>query len=688
MAENSMNQEGLTLEETNKMRIKLGLKPIGAEAEDGEEPPVDEDEVAEANFAQRKQEMKKAKEESDLKERIAKARNQRDLNAKLKGSTLGDVSNDDGLDAKAWLKKQKKRAKQRENELAARRAREQEELDKAAYGEEDLAGLKVGHGAADFEAGEDVILTLKDSRVLAGEEDELQNIHMVENEALAAVRERKRKAQAQYTGFDDEEFDEDRIGKKADILSKYDDEYATGKIKSEGFRLGVASEKKPEMEDEDQEMITLGHAPATKVKLNLDFTKDFEVSDYMKEGDKGFKQRKKKRSKPSGRRVEAEEADDMQVDGPTFERRRVDDGPQNLVDDDDIQAALSRARRANAKTKPKVKAEDIAAQGESSLGSHAHDLVAARRDEDDAPQGDEDGRITFDDTSEFVRNVTAESRIAAVKKERAATPPTNGASHEPVVVKIERDEDGDQAIDSDSEDEDEVLAEMAARENMSIEEYRLKMDQQMQEVAEIQANGDGEASDEPAVTGNGLAGILSMLRNQGALKKAGEADEERERVQKQKDLWLADYRRRMAQREMERIQARGGNKDQAQREWEARVREQNEARDALELYKNYKPDINIVYHDEFGRQMTPKEAWKSLSHKFHGKTSGRMKTEKRLKRIAEERKQATMGASDTPLGMSDAFSKRQHKTGLAHMVLTTGNRQAVQAGESKPKIRR
>ena len=74
-------------------------------------------------------------------------------------------------------------------------------------------------------------------------------------------------------------------------------------------------------------------------------------------------------------------------------------------------------------------------------------------------------------------------------------------------------------------------------------------------------------------------------------------------------------------------------------DFEMRVaREQQEARQALELYKNYKPDVNIVYYDEFGRELTPKEAWKALSHKFHGKGSGRMKTEKRLKKIAEEKK--------------------------------------------------
>jgi len=47
---------------------------------------------------------------------------------------------------------------------------------------------------------------------------------------------------------------------------------------------------------------------------------------------------------------------------PTFSRRDLGNGPENLVDDDDLQAALSRSRRENAKKRPKVKAEDIAAQ--------------------------------------------------------------------------------------------------------------------------------------------------------------------------------------------------------------------------------------------------------------------------------------------------------------------------------------
>lgn len=331
----------------------------------------------------------------------------------------------------------------------------------------------------------------------------MQNVNLVDDEKVRAAKERKRKALEQYTGYDDDEFDESRIGRKADILGKYDDEFLTGNVRTEGFRLGATIEKKPEAE-EDSEMVALGHEPASKIKLDLNFAKDFEVSDYMKEGDAGFKQRKvscvvrmkcaadaaqKKKAKRSTRKVEGDD-DDMAVDGePTFEKRVIDDGPQNLVDDDDLQAALARQRRLNTKKAPKVKSEDLVAQ------------LASRRQEEEAaaPQenGDEDGRITFDDTSEFVRNVALESRAAPVKRERAASPVAGPSQQQPLVVKIEAETagngdavvNGDDDEDMDSDDEDEALAEIAAREGLSIQEYRIKIDAQMQEMEKVKAEG-------------------------------------------------------------------------------------------------------------------------------------------------------------------------------------------------------
>jgi U4/U6.U5 tri-snRNP-associated protein 1 len=172
----------------------------------------------------------------------------------------------------------------------------------------------------------------------------------------------------------------------------------------------------------------------------------------------------------------------------------------------------------------------------------------------------------------------------------------------------------------------------------------------------------------------GLAGTLSILRSEGSLQGTTADQRERERIQRQQDEWLADQRARAALRELERAKARGGNQDQQQREYANRLREQQEARQATKAFENYKPDVNIVYHDEFGREMTPKEAWKALSHRFHGKGSGKMKTEKRLKKIAEEKKMQAMISGETPLGMTSAFQARQEKMGQAHMVLSVGNR--------------
>jgi U4/U6.U5 tri-snRNP-associated protein 1 len=100
---------------------------------------------------------------------------------------------------------------------------------------------------------------------------------MVDDAAVKAAKERRRKALEQYTGYDDDEFEEDRIGRKADILGKYDDEFSTGKAKSEGFRLGtVMKDKKVDNEDEDEAGFErIGQAPATKVKLNLDYTSEY-----------------------------------------------------------------------------------------------------------------------------------------------------------------------------------------------------------------------------------------------------------------------------------------------------------------------------------------------------------------------------------------------------------------------------
>lgn len=72
MASESTPQDSLSLEETNKVRISLGLKPIGAEPDDGEPEEEDRDAVAERNFSERVREEKRQRAENEIKERIEK----------------------------------------------------------------------------------------------------------------------------------------------------------------------------------------------------------------------------------------------------------------------------------------------------------------------------------------------------------------------------------------------------------------------------------------------------------------------------------------------------------------------------------------------------------------------------------------------------------------------------------------
>ena len=410
-------------------------------------------------------------------------------------------------------------------------------------------------------------------------------------------------------------------------------------------------------------------------------------------------QTKKKRA---SRRINAEESDIPPVNGE--DQMQVDEKPivprprnldANFVDDDELQAALARSRRAKLQKPKKLSPEEIARQGTPSplvrplfCTDDNICLVAAQRakseskdaivveDEDDGA----DGGLTIDDTSEFVRAITYDP--AALKKEPAEATLKRETSKEPSQpaphpaaksedVEMEEIEAGEVVVKEEEEDEEAMLN---AIENAI----------QQTEAMEARGQGSGEADAALGTSleqtfGSGMAATLNILRQQGVLARPNADEGEREHVQLQRDLWLADYRRMLAQRELERTRTRGGNKDQATREYENRQREQQEARQNLETFKHYKPDVNIVYYDEFGRELTPKEAWKALSHKFHGKGSGKAKTEKRLKKIADERKKEAMASGDTPLSMNQAFQIRQEKAGQAHFVLSVGNRGSVSA---------
>ena len=389
----------------------------------------------------------------------------------------------------------------------------------------------------------------------------------------------------------------------------------------------------------------------------LIIAENFDASDYATE-DTTFK-KKKKKAKRNIRRADVGQEDEANPEGGEVQmttlNREVDD---NLVDDEDLQFALSRQRKQSMMKRGKrMRVDDLVAQvNETREASEQAGDDAAGIKLESGVKDEEDGGLTFDDTTEFIRNVTLDS---LVKREPVARPVATSSSsaapgaaiqlpdgvtvkqepgEEPaqIRVKIETTDD-DQPLgglevtqqddvnmeDGELSEEDEELAEMALRQGLSIEEMRLKMDAELSVKKENTDEVSNEhlvmhflpvadlvpyhvskvmvSKPEPTVAG-GVAGALALLRQQGALKETTSESKEREHLQKERDLWLADHRRRIAKRELEKAKLRGGAvRDQAQREWEIKTREQQEARDALQAYATYKPDIKIEYTDEFGR---------------------------------------------------------------------------------------
>ncbi|KAF8507921.1 SART-1 family-domain-containing protein [Gautieria morchelliformis] len=690
--------ESISLEETNKIRVSLGLKPLT----DDSAPADTKDQTAEDNFAKRRERDAQERERRRIQTGIAKIKNKRELNASLQGSTLGE--SDDVDDTIKWIRRNKKKAK----ELARKRQEDLENLDKTYQGddytEKDLAGLKVSH---DFEAlneGEDRILTLKDSRILDNEEDELQNVELAEDERTKKNNELKIKKR-DYTGYDDEEFVAGNEGMKRAVLAKYDEDISG--ISEGGFRLGGGAPKSSKPTRQMQEEAA---ASVNKSLLSIDYAKNFEIMDYQQEGDIGFKKPKTKKKRPSRRVVETDTVDtvsppteNMDVDVKQTPSGRVRNLDDNFIDDEDLQAVLARQRRAKVKKAKPLDPEEIARMiAEERVRDQTEEVmrldIQVKVENDGsgpAHDGDLKGGLEFDDTSEFVRAIQynpvvkeeqkptslpaapAESKQLTPARTRTDSPmETDEAFHEleagEVVIKEEDEDEEDEAMLNAIEaaiNTAEANGEGGAEAEVSA--FVLMLSQ-----ANMSRFSKVGTSSEQTFT-SGMASTLAIMRQQGILANPSADHLERERVQLQRDLWLAEQRRRIAQRELDRAKSRGSNKDQATREYENRLREQHEARDSLDHFKHYKPDVNIVYHDEFGRELTPKEAWKALSHRFHGKGSGKAKTEKRLKKIAEEKKKEAMASGDTPLSMNKAFQFRQEKAGQAHMVLSVGNRGAV-----------
>lgn len=84
---------------------------------------------------------------------------------------------------------------------------------------------------------------------------------------------------------------------------------------------------------------------------------------------------------------------------------------------------------------------------------------------------------------------------------------------------------------------------------------------------------------------------------------------------------------------------------------------------------DYKPHVKLTYTDGDGHKLNEKEAFRLLSHKFHGKQSGKLKHDKRRKkRDMDDKVNRNVFKEDTI--MSGMLKKAQEQDSQAFVVLT------------------
>ncbi|KAK3674998.1 hypothetical protein LTR78_004931 [Recurvomyces mirabilis] len=634
--------DAASIEQMNKVRVSLGMAPLPVPGKDSgpqfkqpDDSESEEDNIstldkrqaaADSNWRKLEDERIEKLEREKRKAAAKKARDAAARYAKLEGKGLGEAD-DEQLDTRSWLLGQKKRqkkiekARKMEEELAER---EREALQQQEYTSKDLAGVKVGHEAAEFEdATDEQVLTLKDTTIGdESEDDELENADLKAKEKLEENLRLKKKRP---------DYDPTEQGEERGLLSKYDDEI--GGKKQKRFTLDGEGNT---VEAARKELDVDGEVKSKGVKISLDmFKDDAPISDYVDPSTVKVKKPKKKKEKKTRQKAVDEddifpepaaarpEGDAMDVDGleggaPPAGKKR----PYDFEDDDDLQAKLAESRRQALKKRKKMDATEL-----------------ARQMRDEMPvdeEQDEDGGIVMDETSEFVANLKR-PEVPTVKIETDGTPqPATAAEGD------EADEDGDTAMAQS-------YAEAADKED------RRKLIKR--ETSGTPAANDGTATgleNEDVLSGTGTGAALNMLRKRGLVSDADSAG--LSHIERQRAQFLADKKSLIDEYDVKAKQDREADRQSGRwdrmsnRDRDAYARQQNEAREAYiakllaDMFnKQYKPNVQLKYHDEHGRELQSKEAFKQMSHAFHGKGSGKQKTEKRLKKIEDEKRGAAKG---------------------------------------------
>ncbi|XP_008215336.1 U4/U6.U5 tri-snRNP-associated protein 1 isoform X1 [Nasonia vitripennis] len=650
------SHESLSIEETNRIRAKLGLKPLEVDSgpKEGGPPNLIKDDLGEFLHKPAVNAAEKVKQEK-LREKLAITKQKREIQSSLAAvKTLGE-GDDDDLNTEKWASKFAQI--QEEKRKAAERAKMLDQMDEAfggigdlvkedihndlknAYTNKDLKGLKVEHSLNNFNEGASVILTLKDQAVLAEEDDVLVNVNMIDDERYkknVLVKSKK----PGYDAYDESHYDEYGmpLGK---VLDKYDEEIEGEKRDS--FAIGMVDAK----EIKERQVAMVKNRLANKRLESLQLAEPKIASDYYNESElEKFKKPKKKIRK--FRTKKTLKADDLLTGTNDYlrdlgsRRRRhasnvieIDDleepaedlsGVKIEEDDRDVERIIKQKWQKIKEPVVPIKPEQIA--------------LTLKQEADMTSETDSAGNIILNSTAEFCRTL--------------GDIPTYGQAGN-------RDENHQELMDFEmSEVKQEYIDEEM---NGKCAWNSVEMDDD----SVIPVGTEAAILDAEPSLDQGVGGALKLAMSKGYLQKE---DSNRPSASRFAHLKAQNYS----------IEDKTyGDDDKFGR----RDRFSGPTSDFKEK-DGFRPNVKLDYIDDDGHILNAKEAFRYLSHKFHGKGPGKNKVEKRMKKAEQEILMKRMSSTDTPLGTLNLLQAKQKET-QSPFILLSGSKHMQTASISKSK---
>ncbi|CAH8513394.1 unnamed protein product [Heterobilharzia americana] len=562
----------------------------------------------------------------------------------------------------------------------------------------DLAGLRVEHSATRFVDGQSVILTIKDTDVLDDSEDVLVNVNMIDDEKADLNRENLRKT-AGLAGIEDQEDEDVLLGLRSKtVLSKYDSEIngikkdqfvisSDGSYNTENERLlkllqAELKEGRQSLPDTELRIASQYYTAeemAAKFKRRKRRVKTVrqtlaadelmsELPEQLASSDLG------NRSTRRNDHVENNDSSMSEVypnEDLSAIPSLIADVKANYEEDwsvishvdepDELRSELEKTigRVIQSKSMVVTKPEEITSQllaknTATSLPDSMSQSLSGEK-----PTSSKKDSIVFDSTAEFYKSIGIgfqesmkrnahynqflQNQSNLLNDNNHEDDVNNDLSSPPSRLPYkEEGEESKREMDYNSDDDY----------RMQDKDYELKYGDDKSEVSKDRWHtvGDdilGNSSKtlpKPMVKNSGLENIKSENPDiQGVLD-----DEPRLDIGVFSALRLAgkkgyidkEKEKRTGTGTMVNLMAKHFVQediryDDIDAKFYKRDRYSGPLSDFKEL-THYKPDIKLEYVDELGRDLSAKEAFRQLSHKFHGKGSGKNKTQKRMKKIKEE----------------------------------------------------